>query len=545
MDREVKYKISFAGDLSGIQGARAAMANLNSATEDAFSTMGSRAGQAQQAFMGMQMALNGDATAVFGVARALKVLWEVFSAGAPILRILTLLSLGLAAVSWAWKEMRGRQEEGAKAMQDAARASDEFQKSLRNLHAARNALNMDAETQSLDRLAKAFDQVSAAMKNMDEAEEKLRNVRAQGEIAKIDEERTVRLRQAGGDPYMENSIRSDAARKAEAVKYALDQGNTEAQKKSVQEQMALSRERLNALTATSISAEYNLSPAMVKSKQKVAGLAEELRGLGAGENPDKEKWLAKRQEYEDALNENKKLQAVNEQIAKNTQDQIAAEKQKITMYEKELTLLQAQQETRAAEHSAANAATDAEQENTRKSIDQEKAQARQKAEADQKHEQEKIAAKQVAAALDESAKEDAETVRNLKEDEAAANRRAAYTARIASDPAFAQSEASKENRRQSMLKAARRQGLDVSEDDSIEEIQRKKQLARAQELKARGLRGSGIDRVLAAEEARKAAEQIKRDREAAERRQAENIAASAKSLSKIEEYLKGNLQGQA
>lgn len=538
MDREVKYKVVFGSEPSGLQQANTALRQLRSATEETMDTMASRSSYAIQGFRGIEMAARGDTVAVMGVARAFKALWEVFSSGSPVLRILTLVSMGIALIGAAYQKVKAHQENQTKLMNESAEASDRFQQSLRQLHAARGALNLNAEAESLERLTKSFARATQAAQSLADAEDKLGAEKHKIEIAGIDEREAKALMSAGGDKRQEANIKFNAAREKRAVEYTYTTDTQEKERARILERMAAIKAVMNELTAQSIGAKAwgDFSPNLEKSRQKVARLTEELRTLGVGKGgaatdeagPDRDKWLAKRTELEAALNEQKALQDSNAKLKTSIDDQLAAREQEMQALENQQRLLDQQRNSLNAQYDADVAQINLEEQAARKAIDAENvmlatAQKRQAVER-------AIAAARTQAKqlVEESAGDDAESVSSLQEELAARKAQYEHQYKMATDTAY------------------RREHVDrmdqaVTKTQAKEQTDWEKRVAKAEDAQRRGARGKWITDTLTARDTGRQVMDLKKELELAQQNQATNIAKSTEYLKSIANDLQKTL----
>lgn len=539
MGKELKYKISMSADTSGALESAAALGRLRTQTEDVMNSMASRAGAAQMGFMGIERAAKGDTAAMFGLARAVKALWEVFANGSPAVRIITMLVMAIGLISAAYQKFKTHQEASTKAMEEASDATKKFQAALKALNDARNALNMNPQIKSLDQLTKAFERASKAMENMHNAEDKLRGERNKIELAGVDDREATATRLAGGDKSEENRIKFNANRERLGVKSSQDYAGIAAQEKQIQERANFLRDKSNNLNSQrsreDVFGKAGLPGPLAASEDKVAGLKKELDKIGVTEGGKtipaqgvtQEAYLAKAQEHDAALKENKALRDIDEKRNAQIEEGIAATQEELTVLEKQQNVLEEQKKTLYAETAAADAKISAEQQSAQIALDEEAAQKRLLAlKQQEKDVRDGIlrAAQETAAVAEE---ESGETVADLKDNTDYLQKKYAHQYKRATDPAYRQATVGPDD--------------PTTKDEAREQKRWKQQVKRAYDQRKRGARSKLNDETIRAAETGKGARQAEKDLQEAQRNMAMNIQKSKEYLFDIREKINPNL----
>jgi hypothetical protein len=542
MSTELKYKVTISADARGALDTAAAMGRLRTQTEDVMNAMASRAGSAQAGFAGIERAAKGDAAAMFGLARAVKALFEAFANGNPAVRVVTLIAMAIGVASAAWQRYKAHQDNAAQAMEKASEAAKTFQAALKAVNDARSALNLNPQIASLDQLTKAFERASKAMDDMHKAENSLRGVRLGAELAGVDEREAVALRLAGGDDAEKSRIKFNAERERLGVKSGGEYADIEAQQSQMQERAKFLRTQANDLNAQisreDIFGAAGLPGPLAASEKKLAQLRAELKTMGvsdkggvlssaAGAAPS-EAAVEKVKEYDAALRENEQLRAADEKRNAQIKEQIKSALDELALLEKHGAVLEEQKTTLAAQTAAADAKISAEQEAAQIALDQEVAQKRllelKKQEKDLRDGILRAARDTAAIAEEESG----ETVANLQEDADNLKKKAEHQKKMVMDPAY----------------RAGHVGMDdaATKDQEREQESWDKKVKRAMEQKARGAYGKGIDRVLLADATGKAARIAQAEAEKAQKEMAENMKLAKDYLIIISDDLPSSYQ---
>lgn len=537
MSTELKYKVTISADARGALDTAAAMGRLRTQTEDVMNAMASRAGSAQAGFAGIERAAKGDAAAMFGLARAVKALFEAFANGNPAVRIVTLLAMAIGVASAAWQKYKAHQDNAAQAMEKASEAAKTFQAALKAVNDARAALNLNPQIASLDQLTKAFERASKAMDDMHKAENSLRGVRLGAELAGVDEREAVALRLAGGDDAEKSRIKFNAERERLGVKSGGEYADIEAQQSQMQERAKFLRTQANDLNAQ-ISREdifgvAGLPGPLAASEKKLAQLKAELKKMGvsdkdgvlssaAGAAPS-EAAVEKVKEYDAALRENEQLRAADEKRNAQIKERINSALDELALLEKQGAVLEEQKTTLAAQTAAADAKISAEQEAAQIALDQEAAQKRL---LDLKKQEKDLRDGILRAARDTAAiaeEESGETVANLQEDADYLKKKAEHQYKMVMDPAYRAGHVGME---------------DTTTKDQVREQELwQKRVERAQSQRARRARGKWIDETLMADATGKGAALAKTDLDKAQRDMALNMQRSKDYLSAIKDKI--------
>jgi len=541
MSRDFKYKIVFSSDTSGALESAAAMGRLRVQTEDVMNAMATRAGAAQMGFMGIERAAKGDTAAIFGLARAVKALWEVFANGSPAVRIITMLVMAIGVLSAAYQKFKTHQENTSKAMKEASDAANKFQAALKAVNDARNALNLNPQINSLDQLTKAFERASKAMDDMHKAENALRSTRNRAEIAGVDEREAVALRQSAGDKAEENRIKFNAERERLGVKYSGDYADIEAQKNQTQERAKLLRAQANDLNAQlsreDIFGKAGLPIPLAESENKVARLKKELQKLGVSEKNGKltapegtvpsDAAMDKIKEFEAAQRENEQLRDADEKRNAQLKERINSALDELAVLEKQQNVLEEQKKTLDAETAAADAKISAEQQAVQIAADEEAAQKRLLALKNQEKDLRNEILRASRETADIAEEESGETVADLKDNADYLQKKYEHQYKMATDPAYRQSHVGMED--------------DTTKEQEREQKRWETQVKRAQEAQARGARGKWITETLTAAGTGKGAAAARKELNEAQSQMALNIRDSKKALEAIQKHIESGV----
>lgn len=161
---DYKIKISSSADLGAVSSAR-----------DVIDTLGSRTGAARDAFEGLSLAAKGNIGALFGVAKAARTMWEVFTMANPVVRIVTMIAAALAVAAKAFDVYRDKQKANAEASKANAEAIERVSDALAKVKRVElDFSGLVGDVKSLDdaynHLAKSIDDAAKAQDEFGEAQ---------------------------------------------------------------------------------------------------------------------------------------------------------------------------------------------------------------------------------------------------------------------------------------------------------------------------------------------------------------------------------------
>jgi len=476
--------------------------------------MASRAGVMQQAFTGTRLAMEGNAAALFNVARGFK---AVMAGAGPLGWLLLAIGVLLAQLSNLWDQYKARQESAAQAGEKMAVA----QKRLHDVIMATRLPNYDPNIKAIQAIASAYADAEEAAKNFKDAQDKTAAAKTAVKVANLNETAQRAIGAAAGDENKQAEIAYNARREIAAetykAEYAAIERNAAAQEASlarIKAQMAdLSRQDLavsGKFSAPLLEAENEINK--IRDKQVAA---ERSGSPITAESVDA---LAEATANRDRIKgEQEKARAqIDKQIHDGKAARAAAEQSIASVPEKKAQL--------AAEFSSQEAADNAAEATRAAAQDKlriEKEILKTKEEITRQSEAEAVAVKATGTSRAEDL---ADEINILKiEQEAAQNEAARLRLRVLSSAAGqAQDQAAREAKR---------------EEDRVD-----KRIAAAEDARNRGGRGKWIDQALAFKGAREEAAAKGPEINALEQQQAVDIAAMKASLDSIKTNLENNLK---
>ncbi len=520
---EIKYQIKGTANTGPI-----------SAMARSVELLSSSASGAQDTMMGLEAAAQGNVTAMFSMAKSVKALWTAIQAGQMAVPLLAALSAAVWALSKAWQWYKQKQEDANTAMEEAARATDNFRRQLNALRQVQQEITWDAQIKSLDTLTKSYDRAAAAADSLAKVQDEQRTYTAAAGRAEIEARGAREMREAA--PEDRDTIRANMERELAAYDYQQRYSDLQTQSARLAEQRAAlgpkgAESKLSQLAYRRMMAADGRP--VQDSAQNVAALEAQLKGMRGKSDTDagKAKYLEISKQLQTARAHHDKLLAQQAEMVKNLDEQIAATKQDIALLDQKETVIKNALAALDAEYQAKSELMSLEQ---RRAAEQ---QAAARAEALR-------AAREKAA----SAEKQAALEREKELADAAAKARAADANRLAGLQKIAgQAQADYEEKYALATDpAARAAKRKADREAAREQSNWERQVGRA-EL-ARERQGGDISkltphqrRILEAEEERKLAKGAADAAQALEKKMAEDIGQSRATLEDIRADLQKSL----
>lgn len=528
MTKELTYQVRFKVDPTGATAAANALDNLqkkaqttrqqfasfsttSTAATSAFDALSTRSSYVAQAFQGMQMAAQGNVSAIFGVARALKALVESLSSGIGSFTIIITLVMLAAKAFMYFKEKQ------VKAMEDSTKALNDYVSKIRPLvdrlkdlkdKSSEVTYSIKNQQEQVKSIAEYYDNASASAKRYAETQKKVADAKTEMDTANVSLKRAWGLMGAKS-PEEKAKVELQAEVDQAEVDHAAKEASLAIEKAMTEKEIGIRTTEVNALTNALAPA-----PAIAEAESNLNDLKaklESIQSISRGKMTAMD-FAAEAKTTEQIVAQEKALVALKESEA----ERISSTKKLIATQQESLAVLDEERKIQLQTQEVIDQQYDAK----KKLLEyQEKI---------NKVEAENLALKRMQQDVEEDiamtkAEEEA-TIEGLKQDVEALNKAYLHQYKIATDPEY----------RKTAKKAAK--------DKAKEEEDWQKQVARAQMKQARGVRGTWITETLQANMTGKGAAQAKKALEQAEAQMAMNIQKSATYLEIIKEKLDQNLQ---
>lgn len=328
---EIKYQIKGTANTGPI-----------SAMARSVELLSSSASGAQDTMMGLEAAAQGNVTAMFSMAKSVKALWTAIQAGQMAVPLLAALSAAVWALSKAWQWYKQKQEDANTAMEEAARATDNFRRQLNALRQVQQEITWDAQIKSLDTLTKSYDRAAAAADSLAKVQDEQRTYTAAAGRAEIEARGAREMREAA--PEDRDTIRANMERELAAFDYQQRYADLQTQSARLAEQRAALGPK-GAESKLSQLAYHRMMAAdgrpVQDSAQNVAALQAQLQAAGQATDTEagQTKYLEISKQLQAARAHHDKLLAQQAEMIKNLDAQIAATKQDIALLDQKETVI--------------------------------------------------------------------------------------------------------------------------------------------------------------------------------------------------------------
>lgn len=188
MADDFQIRITTQGDPKGAEAVAASLQKVGKAAGDTskqsrslgedLATLGSRQNATKDVIEGLDAALKGNAGSLFGVAKAVKNLWEILTVSTPVGRLIQLGTIGATAIAAFGEKLFGAGEQAKEAEADFS-AALKAAEALNRVSLERLKSELDAITERSKAAADYFDLLDAAQRKLSDARMNLEIARIQ------------------------------------------------------------------------------------------------------------------------------------------------------------------------------------------------------------------------------------------------------------------------------------------------------------------------------------------------------------------------------